>query len=299
MKHVEFLVLGGAGMLGHKVLQHLLDRGDDVGATVRDTASNAALLAPELFKAVPTIVDQFDVADSDRALQRVAELRPRVIINCIGIVKQRSIAKEFVPSIVVNSLWPHLLADAAGTWGGRVIHISTDCVFSGARGAYNEADSPDATDVYGRTKALGELDQTNSLTVRTSIIGRELQHFSSLLEWFIARRGSRVGGFTRAWFSGVTTNCLARVVRNLIYGWPSLHGLYHLAGPRISKHDLLCVINRELRLGIEIVPEDVFFCDRSLDGTRFHNATGFTPPTWDEMIGELANDTTPYSKWRD
>ena len=296
--NLDCMVLGGAGMLGHKVVQQLRNSGDSFGCALHGGRNDHAH-PPELFGDAVAVLDRFDVSDSDTALRRISELRPRVVVNCIGIVKQRGSAKEFVPSITVNALWPHLLAEAARDWGGRVIHFSTDCVFSGARGDYTEEDTPNADDLYGRTKLLGELNQENALTIRTSIIGRELHHFSSLLEWFIRQKGGSVRGFTRAWFSGVTTNYLARVVRNLIYEWPELSGLYHLAGPRISKHDLLHLVNDEFQLGIEIVPDESFFCDRSLNGRRFTKATGYTAPTWREMIAELASDPTPYVQWQD
>jgi dTDP-4-dehydrorhamnose reductase len=292
---LEILVLGAGGMLGHKVLQHLAISGDAVGCTLRGEGVGGAIGAA-LLGSVPTIITGFDVSDPARALDRIAPFRPRVLINCIGVVKQRASAKEFIPSITVNSLWPHLLAEAAEGWGGRVIHFSTDCVFSGKSGGYSEEDEPDPSDLYGRTKALGELGRPNSLTLRTSIIGRELNHYASLLEWFVAQKGGRVRGFTQVWFSGVTTNYLSRLVRILIYEYPELCGLYHLTGAKISKYDLLSLINQELKLGVEIVPDDSSWLDRSLDGSRFLRATGLEPPSWPQMLSEIANDQTPYAR---
>jgi dTDP-4-dehydrorhamnose reductase len=292
---LEILVLGAGGMLGHKVLQHLVISGDAVGCTLHGSEIGGPVGAA-LFASVPTVINDFDVSDSQRALERIARLRPRVVINCIGVVKQRVSAKEFIPSISVNSLWPHLLAGAAEAWGGRVIHFSTDCVFSGKRGGYTEEDEPDPPDLYGRTKALGELCRPNSLTLRTSIIGRELNHYASLLEWLIAQKGGRVHGFTQVWFSGVTTNYLSRLVRILIYEHPELCGLYNLAGPKISKYDLVSLINQKLQLGVEIVPDGSSYLDRSLDGSRFVRATGLESPSWPQMLNELANDQSPYTR---
>lgn len=297
-KELDCLVLGGAGMLGHKVLQHFVTAGANVGCTL-----HSSLLAPEiasvgLFSQTAEVLDNFEALTPERAIGRIAELRPRVIINCLGIVKQRASAKDAAKSIAINSLWPHLVALAADGWGGRVIHFSTDCVFSGIKGFYSEGDISDAVDIYGRTKFLGELDQTNTLTIRTSIIGRELANFQSLLEWFISQQGKTVSGFTRAWFSGVTTNYMARLVWKLTSEFPDLTGLYHVAGPRISKYDLLRKVANTFDLDVNIEPDDTLACDRSLVGTRFVQETGIEAPTWDEMLATVVADPTPYKEWQ-
>jgi dTDP-4-dehydrorhamnose reductase len=284
-------------MLGHKVLQHLLDSGMEVGCTIHGSLRNPRTPGRQLFVRVPIVIEDWDAQRADAALERISEYEPAVVVNCVGVVKQREAAKQFIPSLRINALWPHLLAEAAGRWGGRVIHFSTDCVFDGTSGGYRETDRADADDLYGRTKLLGELTTPNGLTLRTSIIGRELSHFASLLEWVLAQKGS-IKGFRRAWFSGVTTNQLAFFVRRLILDYPTLTGLFHVAGPRIAKYDLLCLIRDAFDLSIDVVPDDSFAIDRSLNGDQFLRVTGLTSPPWREMIAELAADTTPYREWQ-
>jgi dTDP-4-dehydrorhamnose reductase len=198
----------------------------------------------------------------------------------------------------INSLFPHRLADLCGSEGARLIHISTDCVFSGTTGGYRESDMPDAEDLYGRSKQLGEVIRPGCLTIRTSIIGREITKAVGLLEWFIQQRDGTANGFTRAIFSGLTTLELSRILLEVVSDHRDLAGLYHVASQPISKHDLLQAIDRVLGLGIEIDPKDEPVIDRSLDGARFEAATGIKVPTWHKMISDLAKDPTPYDELR-
>jgi dTDP-4-dehydrorhamnose reductase len=184
---------------------------------------------------------------------------------------------------------PHRLAVLARVAGARLIHLSTDCVFSGRRGNYREDDPADAEDLYGRTKLLGEVSEEPCLTLRTSIIGPELSRKSGLLEWFMAQRGGTVRGFTRAIFSGFTTAELSRVIERLLEE-PHASGLYHVSSAPISKYDLLVRINAALGIGVAIGADDSFACDRSLDSERFRSTFGYTPPAWDEMVTELAQE---------
>jgi dTDP-4-dehydrorhamnose reductase len=179
-----------------------------------------------------------------------------------------------------------------------VIHFSTDCVFNGKRGCYTEDDSSDAEDLYGRSKYLGEVAADNALTLRTSVIGRELSQFRSLLEWFLAQNGKTIRGFRRVIYSGVTTNYLARRVGDLIAGHPSLSGLYQVTSAPICKYDLLCLLREAFKLDVEIVPDENEVSDRSMAGDAFLRDTGYQSPDWPGLIAELVNDTTPYEKWR-
>jgi dTDP-4-dehydrorhamnose reductase len=172
----------------------------------------------------------------------------------------------------------------------RLVHLSTDCVFSGSRGGYREEDAADADDLYGRSKLLGEVGESPCITLRTSIIGSELSRKSGLLEWFLAQKGGSIKGFTGAIFSGFTTAELSRVIERVLVGYPQAAGLYHVSSAPISKYDLLCRLNTRLGLGVEIVPWSDFHCDRSLDSARFRAEFAYTPPSWDEMIEELARD---------
>lgn len=297
---MKILVLGASGMLGHKMFQVLRQRFPETYGTIRGSVMDTGLSEVDLFQH-GHIIEGMDAADFP-ALKAFLRLRqPEVVINCVGIVKQRAAAKDAIASITINSLLPHELVETCGEWGGRVIHISTDCVFNGQRSgchAYTEDDPADADDLYGRSKRLGEVAAENALTLRTSIIGRELNNFASLLEWFLSRNYSQVAGYKRAFYSGVTTNHLADVAGDIIERHPQLSGLYHVAGQVISKYKLLHLISKAFRLHVEIEPDENFFCNRSLKGEKFHQATGYVCPSWPELVEQLANDPTPYQNWR-
>ena len=291
------LVLGSEGMLGHKLLQSLRDRLPDVTGTIQGTRDDTFYRGIELFRK-GMLIERFDALNQLTLRRTLEEIRPAVVVNCVGIIKQRHEANFPIPNIMLNALLPHLIAEYLAAWNGRVIHFSTDCVFSGRRGQYTEDDPSDAEDLYGKTKYLGEVAAPNALTLRTSIIGRELRHFQSLLEWFLGQRGKTVRGFTRHFYSGVTTNHLAELVAALIEHHPQMNGLYQVASQTISKHDLLCLIRDAYGFDVEIVPDGDPFCDRSLIGTRFAAVTGFECPSWPELVVQLANDPTPYDAWR-
>ncbi|MBA3638152.1 MAG: SDR family oxidoreductase [Acidobacteriota bacterium] len=289
---MKLLILGAAGMLGHKLFltasPHL-----ETWATVRDTRAipaDAPLDRGRILVGVEA--DNFDTV-----VRAVEAVRPDVVVSCIGVVKQRGEAKDPIVSLTVNSLFPHRLAALCRSSGARLIHVSTDCVFAGRKGRYVETDEPDAVDLYGRTKQLGEVSGPGALTLRTSIIGRELATSQGLVEWFLAQKGT-APGFTEAIFSGLTTIELSRVILRVIGSHPSLEGIYHVAADPISKYDLLVLLNRAFGMGLTIESDDSVRIDRSLDGRRFRVATGYDPPTWPEMIGELAADDTPYDRWR-
>lgn len=291
---MNVLILGGRGMLGHKVWQVCRDR-FDCWATVRADGVPAAQRETFPPDRTVTSVDASDLASIERALDAV---RPDVVVNCIGVVKQLDAAADPVVSIGINALFPHQLARMAAARGARLVHISTDCVFSGRTGGYGEDDAADADDLYGRSKRLGEVTGPGALTLRTSIVGRELSGAHGLVEWFLGHRGGRVKGFTRAWFSGLTTAALAEVLARVIERHRDLTGLYHVAGDRIDKHALLGLVNGAFEARVSITPDDGLVIDRSLNATRFREATGWTPSPWPDMVAALAADPTPYDEWR-
>jgi dTDP-4-dehydrorhamnose reductase len=294
---MKILVLGGEGMLGHKVYQTLLSRYPDTACTVYRPPDDPFYRRIPLFRQ-GRVIGEVDAMALDALDELLRGLKPAFVINCIGIVKQREEAKGAIPCITLNSLLPHKLAEFAAGWGGRVIHFSTDCVFSGKRGMYTEEDASDAEDLYGKCKFLGEVTTGNALTLRTSIIGRELAQFKSLLEWFLAQKGKIIKGFRRVIYSGVTTNYLALLVGNLVADHPALSGLYQVVAPPISKYDLLCLLKDAYHLNVEIVPDDKEVSDRSMVGEKFLRATGYHMPTWDDLVAHLVNDPTPYDTWR-
>ncbi len=271
-------------MLGNAIFRVLSESGThEVWGTVRNRSVNT------YFETTPSmhIVELRDVND-DAALQKLFDhLKPEIVINCIGLVKQLTDANEPLYAIPINALLPHRLAALCTTTNARLIHISTDCVFSGKSGNYHEADLPDATDLYGRSKLLGEVStSTNAITLRTSIIGHELTTQHSLIEWFLAQQGL-IKGYTKAIFSGLPTNELARVVRDIVMPRPELHGLYHVAAAPINKYDLLTLVSQIYGKHIEIIADDKLNIDRSLNAQRFHDATGYSAPEWPALIKQM------------
>ena len=291
---MKVLILGGSGMLGHKLCQVFADRFDTY-LTVRQASRHYAQYG--LFDPL-RVRGHVSVQDFDSIVRAVAAVRPEVVVNCIGVVKQDAAAKDPLVSISVNALYPHRLAQLCRAGGVRLIHISTDCVFSGRRGNYRESDVSDAEDLYGRTKFLGEVDDGHGLTLRTSMIGRELAGTHGLVEWFLSQEGKTVRGFRRAVFSGFTTRALAEIIARVIDKHPDLNGVWHTAAQPINKFDLLSLIRDIYRLNVEIEPDESFVCDRSLNGERFRRATDSAPPAWPEMIEQMYQDTTPYAEIR-
>jgi dTDP-4-dehydrorhamnose reductase len=289
---MRVIVLGAAGMLGHKLLQRLRAEHEAAG-TIRDAAPDAALA-----RALPVVklysgVDAGNLASLERALD---DWQAQVVLNCIGIIKQSKAASDPLPSITINSLLPHQLAQMAAARGARLIHFSTDCVFSGRRGNYVEDDEPDPVDLYGRSKLLGEVSAPNALTLRTSIVGRELRGHLGLIDWFLSQRGGRINGYVRALYSGLTTLAAADLVVWLIRAHPALQGLWQVSGEPISKFDLLQVVKHVYGLDIEIAPDQQFVCDRRLDSTRFRTHTGWAPPSWEDMIAAMHRDEGTYAR---
>lgn len=281
MRLTKILILGATGMLGHTLLRDLSRRDNlSVHATARSKEGLSHWFAPELLERIHAPVD---ADDFDSVMRTLEEVRPDVVINCIGVIKQLAGAKDPLACITINALFPHRLAKECGRVGARLIHISTDCVFSGKKGMYMESDFPDCDDLYGRTKLLGEVDYPHAVTLRTSIIGHELNSCVSLIDWFLAQTGM-VKGFARAIYSGFPTVEMARIIADVVIPRPELCGLYHVSSEPISKYDLLCLVREQYGKDIEIVPDHDFLCDRSLDSSRFRAATGYVPPAWVELV---------------
>lgn len=279
---MRILILGGDGMLGHQLFTFLQAR-HEVRCTLRQDLSSYERY--ELFPAEKAYTG-VDVRSLERLVEVFADFRPEAVINCIGIVKQRPTAKESIPSLEINALLPHRLAVLCKGIGARLVHLSTDCVFNGKSGNYRESDPSDAEDLYGKTKYLGEVHDENCLTLRTSIIGRELTRKKSLLEWFLAQTGP-VKGFRKAIYTGFTTLEMSRIIEKMLTEHPEAHGVYQVSSEPINKYDLLLLFREKLGHDIEILPDETFFCDRSLDSNRFREEFNYTPPAWSTMIEEL------------
>lgn len=211
---------------------------------------------------------------------------PEIVVNCVGLVKQAIKGGDPLEAIPLNSLFPHRLAKMCELLNARLIHISTDCVFSGFKGNYAEHDIPDAVDVYGRSKLLGEVDSPGAITLRTSIIGHELYGARSLIDWFLSQQGS-VRGYSKAIFSGLPTCELARVICDYVIPNPSLHGIYHVAATPITKYELLELVRREYGKNILITPDESIEIDRSLNSSRFTMASGYVAPSWKNLIESM------------
>lgn len=267
-------------MLGSMVLRVLSEKNDwEVFGSVRDGSVRKYFpvsIAERLRVGV-------DVEQSDSLVRTLNEIRPDVVVNCVGLIKHKQEVEDPLVCIPINSLLPHRLAGLCKLVGARLIHVSTDCVFSGATGRYAEEDFADARDLYGKSKSLGEVDYPHAITLRTSIIGHELQSKNSLLDWFLSQEG-QCKGYTRAIFSGLPTVVFAQVVRDVVIPRAELSGLYHLAAKPIAKFDLLKLIADVYGKTIDIVPDDNLRIDRSLDAKRFQLATGYVPPEWPELI---------------
>jgi len=277
---MKILVLGASGMLGNAVIRVLKERTDwQVHGTVRNESVKKFFqqgIAGGLLSGV-------DVEQQDSLTQAFIQIRPKVVINCIGLIKQLAQADEPLRVIPINTLLPHQLARLCELSGARLIHMSTDCVFSGDKGGYCESNLSDAKDLYGRSKYLGEVSYPHTITLRTSIIGHELQSAHGLVDWFLSQQG-KCNGYTRAIFSGVPTVVLAKIIRDVVIPRPELHGVYHVAAKPISKYDLLKLVAEVYGKSIEIVPDDRLVIDRSLNAECFREATGYVAPDWKEMI---------------
>lgn len=284
MGTTKILITGVTGMLGHTLFSRLSQCANlEVYATARSSTGLSGWFQPELLKNVLVNVD----ADNfDNLVKAIARIKPDIVINCIGIIKQSPAAKDPLTAISVNALLPHRIASLCKAAGARLIHISTDCVFNGVKGGYIETDPVDAADLYGKTKHLGEVAEPHCVTLRTSIIGHELKGKYGLIEWFLSR-DEKIRGFTKAVFSGFPTVEIARIISDYVIPKTELAGLYHLSSAPISKYDLLKLVAEKYDKSIEIEPDGSFHCNRALNSSRFQRATGYIPPSWPELINDM------------
>jgi dTDP-4-dehydrorhamnose reductase len=288
---MRILILGGSGMLGHRLWINLRKK-HEVWVTLRGDASKIPDLPEFPRQYIRTDVDALNFDQVTRAL---ASIQPDLVINCIGLIKQMGhIARDPIFSISLNALLPHRISLICRTARIRMIHISTDCVFNGKKGQYTEDDPSDADDLYGRTKYLGEVSYPHTITLRTSIIGRELKTRLGLIEWFLAQQGE-IHGYQKAIYTGFTTDELSNILLEYVIPSPDLSGVYHVSSEPITKYDLLMLAREAFKKKIAILPDNDFSLDRSLDSTRFRQATGYKPPSWPEMIDRMAKNSFLYT----
>ncbi|KJV81104.1 NAD dependent epimerase/dehydratase family protein [Rickettsia hoogstraalii str. RCCE3] len=280
---MKILILGVTGMLGNSMFRFLSqDSKFDVYATARNNSARSYFSKDLSDKLITNV----DVENYDSLVEVFNKAKPEIVINCIGLVKQLADANDPLKALPINSLLPHRLANLCKLANSRLIHISTDCVFSGKKGNYKESDFPDCYDLYGRSKFLGEVDYPHAITLRTSIIGHELVGNRSLINWFLSAEG-QVKGFEKAIYSGFPTVELARIIRDFVLPNKELHGLYHLASKPINKLELLKLVAEIYNKEIDIIPSDELVIDRSLDATSFNEVTGYTPPDWRELVKRM------------
>ena len=287
---MKVLIIGGGGMLGHKLVQILNDK-FEVYTTIKGKFSDYKNFLP--FPKKHTF-ENVNVEDIESVKRIIEQIKPDVVFNAVGLIKQLPSSKNVIKTLSINSIFPHQLNELAEEFQFRLLTVSTDCVFNGEKGNYKETDISDAFDLYGKSKNLGEVTGDNCLTLRTSIIGRELKTSHSLVEWFLSNRGKKVKGFVNAIYTGFPTIVLSHIVADLIKNYPKLNGLYHISSEPINKFKLLQLINIAYEANIEIELSEDFVIDRSLDSTKFRGATGFKPLEWKQMIELMANDRTFY-----
>lgn len=277
---VKILILGASGMLGNALIKYFtLQKRYKVTGLVR--SEKAISLFPEDQKKY--LISGFDVQNFPKLENYLAKNRPDVLINCIGVVKQLEVSNDPIITLPINSIFPHKLLNLCLTHSIRMIHMSTDCVFSGKKGMYSELDAPDSNDLYGMSKFLGEINNKNAITIRTSIIGHELADSRSLIDWFLNEEGP-INGYAGAIFSGLPTIEIARIIDRYILTNKDLSGLYHLSAKPISKYDLLKLVSSTYGKIIEIKKDNSLNINRSLNSDKFKAATGYSPESWPNLI---------------
>jgi dTDP-4-dehydrorhamnose reductase len=279
----KLLILGASGMLGSTLIRFFSKVGDiEVFGTIRSSKNKENFTDDIRDK----LIEDVSINSLERLQNIFSQIKPDIVINCIGLVKQDSSSNDPLQAILVNSYWPHRLAEFCNATGSRLIQVSTDCVFSGDKGNYLEDDFADANDLYGRTKFLGELNYANTVTLRTSIIGHELLGNKGLIEWFLAQNNN-VSGYKNVFFSGLPAIELAVVIKNYVIPNQSLSGIFHVSVDPISKFKLLEMVANEYRKDIKIEPDSTLKINRTLDSTKFRLATGYSPKSWTQLIAEM------------
>ena len=286
------VVLGASGLLGHVVYDTMITNVAQVTGVMRRSREHVAWWPPFSGSSPRArLIDGIEASDWSVLVRLLDELRPDTIVNCVGVTPRRSDASDTVAAIRINALLPHLLAEWASTAGCRLITVSTDCVFGHEPGGFTESSVTNASDLYGRTKALGEVTNESAVTIRTSFVGLELVNRTELLEWFLGHANGQVAGYGNVWYSGVPAAMVAAVVLMLTGTHRDVVGLHHLAAPEpISKLDLLRAANDAFESNVTIVPDGAPASHRTLDGSGLHERLSLGPVDWQGAFTALARD---------
>lgn len=286
---MKILILGGAGMLGHRVWLEFREQFgvQNVACTLRKEREHYDKYG-SFFSG--RVYDKIDALDFSSVARVLTDFKPDVVVNCIGITSRKEDMAEISKLFYINGVFPKHLQKWAQNNQARLIHVSTDCVFNGKQGPYLESDYATSEDVYGMSKFLGEVGEANCLTLRLSIIGRELEGKTELIEWFLSQRGGAVEGFTNVLYSGMSTIEVAKEISRLILHYPVLYGVYHVAGPIISKYELLLLVNEVFQSKVSIKESESQISNKVLIDKKYRRETGFSPKSWSQMIKELAED---------
>ncbi|MAV61411.1 MAG: NAD(P)-dependent oxidoreductase [Gammaproteobacteria bacterium] len=279
---MKILVIGRNGMIGNGIFEYFSNK-YEVHGTLKRFARDYPI------KDHINIIENIDLKKIELIEEVINDLMPNVVINCSGIIKQKSVEYSNDDHIYLNGQVPHMLLKNCQKKDIKLINFSTDCVFDGKKGSYSEEDTPNAIDVYGSSKAMGEISQDGCLTIRTSTIGLEIENKHGLIEWFLDQSGKSISGYDNAIYSGLTINELSRYLEHILINFPKLYGLYNMASEKISKYRLLSILSEKLRYcTIDIEKNTEFYCDRSLDGTLLNSKTGFKVRSWEKMLSDLA-----------
>lgn len=284
-------ILGSGGMLGHMLVRVLSEAHDVYGTSKQEWSATSGLAK---FLSKEKWISGVDVKEITTVSDLFREHQFDVVINCIGVVKQRGHRTSEEEMIEVNAHFPHKLSSICDASGARLIHISTDCVFSGSKGNYAVNDNPDPIDIYGSSKLAGEIVDDHNLTIRTSHVGRELTNFTSLFEWILNNRGKKVVGFSRAIYSGLTTFSLSVVIDSLLTTGSSINGLVHVSSSPINKFQLVTELNNRLGLDINIEIDESVVLNRSLLSSDEITQLGIEIPSWDQMLDNFCEDQATY-----
>lgn len=286
---MKILILGANGLIGHKIYQVLSDEFSDVWAHLRKPLRSYKFKNIYNFKKV---IEDLDLSDFTKLKNELDQLNPDLIINAAGITIRRGINQSMFKTILINSVLPHFLEQwVSKNKDRRLIHFSTDCVFLGKNGKYKEDSIKDANDIYGKTKSLGEVSGPQSLTLRGSMIGRELDYHTELVEWFLSQKGKTIKGFTNVIYSGITTIKMAKFVKYIINNYPTLSGLYNISSIPISKYKLLTLLNMTFNNKVKILKEPSYSSKKDLISNKFFAELGLIQPEWEDLLKELKEDS--------